>query len=66
MAEELSSAVVANGTVPQAVTVAQFADGGVAEVVTYVHEDELQVTISTSRGHGATVTVDDADVYRAG
>ncbi|GAB4975594.1 MULTISPECIES: hypothetical protein [Mycobacterium] len=66
MAEQLSSTVVANGTAPQAVTVAQFADGAVVEVVTYVHENELQVTISTSRGHGTTVTVDDVDVYRAG
>lgn len=49
----------------QAVTVVNFPDGGVAEVVTYVHENELQVTIDRSKTHGTTVTVDDNDVYIA-
>ncbi|AOS94914.1 hypothetical protein AN480_28130 (plasmid) [Mycobacterium intracellulare subsp. chimaera] len=49
----------------QAVTVVTFSDGSVAEVVTYVHENELQVTIDRSRTHGTTVAVDDNDVYIA-
>lgn len=47
----------------QAVTVVTFPDGEVAEVVTYIHDNELQVTVDRSRSHGTTVTVDDNDVY---
>lgn len=49
----------------QAVTLAKFPDGTVAEVVTYIHGNELQVTIDPPRTHRVTVTVDDKDVYSA-
>jgi hypothetical protein len=65
MADEIVTKVSVDGSVPQGVTLVTFADGGVAEVVTYVHENELQVTVSTTNKHGTTVTVDDIDVYQS-
>lgn len=59
----ITSAVINTGPIPVAVTVVQFPDAGVAEVATYIHENQLQVSVDQSMTHGTTVTVDDTDIY---
>lgn len=47
----------------QAVILVQFSDGGVAEIVAYMHQNGLQVSIDSASKHETTVTVDQRDVY---
>ncbi|WP_157931696.1 hypothetical protein [Mycobacteroides abscessus] len=63
MAGEITVSVSEGDDFKQGRTVIQFPTGGVAEVVAYVYEGELQVTVNSSKSHGVTVTVDDNDVF---
>lgn len=59
----IASTVVDTAAVPLAVTVVQFADGGVADVTVLVRDGALRVCVDQSLAHPTTVTIDERAVY---